>query len=79
MDEHEEHWDRILDTNLKGLFFCAQKVGRVMVSQGQFVEIQGTAEGKPFSKETADALLALAQQGIAKLFKIQKQTLRALP
>jgi len=51
----------------------------VMTDENEFVEIQGTAEGKPFSKETADALLSLAQQGIAKLFKIQKQTLRALP
>jgi 2-deoxy-D-gluconate 3-dehydrogenase len=30
----EEHWDRVLDTNLKGLFFCAQRVGRVMIDQG---------------------------------------------
>jgi len=51
----------------------------VMTDKNEFVEIQGTAEGNPFSKETADALLSLAQQGIAKLFKIQKQTLRALP
>jgi ribonuclease PH len=50
----------------------------VMTDKNEFVEIQGTAEGKPFSKEAADALLALAQQGIARLFKIQKQTLRAL-
>jgi ribonuclease PH len=42
------------------------------------VEIQGTAEGKPFSKEIADALLSLARQGITKLFKIQKETLKAL-
>jgi len=50
----------------------------VMTNKNEYVEIQGTAEGKTFSKETADALLALAKQGIAKLFKIQKQTLRAL-
>ncbi len=31
----EEHWDRLMDINLKGLFFCAQKVGQVMVNQGQ--------------------------------------------
>ena len=31
----EEHWDRLMDINLKGLFFCAQKVGQVMVDQGQ--------------------------------------------
>ncbi len=24
----EEHWDRLMDINLKGLFFCAQRVGR---------------------------------------------------
>jgi ribonuclease PH len=51
----------------------------VMTDKDEFVEIQGTAEGKPFSKDATDALLSLAQQGIAKLFKIQKQTLRALP
>jgi NAD(P)-dependent dehydrogenase (short-subunit alcohol dehydrogenase family) len=31
----EEHWDRLLDINLKGVFFCAQKVGKVMVARGQ--------------------------------------------
>jgi ribonuclease PH len=50
----------------------------VMTDKDEYVEIQGTAEGKTFSKENADALLALAGQGIANLFKIQKQTLRAL-
>ena len=50
----------------------------VMTDKNEYVEIQGTAEGKTFSKEAADALLALAGQGIARLFKIQKQTLRAL-
>ena len=50
----------------------------VMTDKNEYVEIQGTAEGNTFSKETADALLALAGQGIAGLFKIQKQTLRAL-
>ena len=50
----------------------------VMTDKSEFVEIQGTAEGKPFSKEAMDSLLDLAQQGINKLFKIQKETLRAL-
>jgi ribonuclease PH len=50
----------------------------VMTDKNEFVEIQGTAEGKPFSKEDADLLLSLAQEGISKLFKIQKDTLRAL-
>ena len=50
----------------------------VMTDKNEFVEIQGTAEGKPFSKETADSLFSLAQEGIDKLFRIQKQTLRDL-
>jgi len=50
----------------------------VMTEKNEFVEIQGTAEGKPFSKETTDSVLFLAQQGIEKLFRIQKETLRAL-
>jgi len=50
----------------------------VMTDKNEFVEIQATAEGKPFSKEVTDSLLSLAQQGIEKLFKIQKEALRAL-
>lgn len=44
----------------------------VMTDVGEFIEVQGTAEGKPFSKESMDSLLAIAQNGIAELFKIQK-------
>lgn len=50
----------------------------VMTDKNEFVEIQGTAEGKPFSKEATDSLLSLARQGIVKLFRMQKETLRAL-
>ncbi|MHB1005356.1 MAG: SDR family NAD(P)-dependent oxidoreductase [Chloroflexota bacterium] len=34
LDVTEEDWDRVLDTNLKGTFFCSQVVGRVMIGQG---------------------------------------------
>jgi 2-deoxy-D-gluconate 3-dehydrogenase len=34
LEVKEEHWDRVLDTNLKGLFFCAQSAGRVMLDHG---------------------------------------------
>lgn len=47
----------------------------VMTGQGKFVEIQGTAEGKPFSKETIDSLLALAEKGIKQLFEAQQAAL----
>jgi ribonuclease PH len=49
----------------------------VMTSEGDFVEIQGTAEGKPFSKETIDALLSLAEKGIGELFQVQQAALEA--
>jgi ribonuclease PH len=47
-----------------------------MTEQGEFVEIQGTAELKPFSRETIDAVLALAEQGISQLFQAQKEALQ---
>jgi ribonuclease PH len=50
----------------------------VMTDKNEFVELQGTAEGKPFSKETVDILLSLAKQGIQNLFNVQKQTLKSL-
>jgi len=50
----------------------------VMTSKGEFVEIQGTAETKPFPKETIDSLLSLAEGGIKQLFQIQQATLEAL-
>jgi len=50
----------------------------VMTDKNEFVEVQGTAEGKPFSKEAIDSLLSLAQQGITKLFKAQREAVKAL-
>jgi ribonuclease PH len=47
----------------------------VMTSKGEFVEVQGTAEGKPFTKETIDSLLALAEKGIKQLFQAQQAAL----
>ncbi len=50
----------------------------VMTSQGKFVEVQGTAEGKPFTKETIDSLLSLAEKGIKQLFEAQQAALEAV-
>jgi len=49
----------------------------VMTSKGEFVEVQGTAEAKPFTKETIDSLLSLAEKGIKQLFQIQQAALEA--
>ena len=47
----------------------------VMTSKGEFVEIQGTAEGKPFPRETINELISLAEKGIKQLFEIQQTAL----
>lgn len=47
----------------------------VMTGSGKIVEIQGTAEGTPFSKATLDTLLKLAEEGINNLIEIQKRLL----
>ena len=47
----------------------------VMTGSGAFVEVQGTAEGMPFSRGDLDRLLDLARDGIASLTEIQRGTL----
>jgi len=47
----------------------------VMVGKGKFVEVQGTAEGKTFSKSEMDLLLDLAKDGIKELVEIQKKSI----
>jgi len=44
----------------------------VMTGGGELVEIQGTAEGKPFKKEEMDSLINLAKKGIFELVEIQR-------
>jgi len=48
----------------------------VMNARGRFVEVQGTAEGQPFSRQTLEALLELAEKGIGELLEAQKSVLR---
>lgn len=47
----------------------------VMTDQGRLVEIQGTAEGRPFSQNRLEAMLRLARRGLALLFRAQRQAL----
>ena len=47
----------------------------VMSSNGDFIEIQGTAEGKPFTRDQLSEMLALAEEGIKALFVKQKEAL----
>ena len=54
---------------------CDTDMNVVMTGSGGFVEVQGTAEGAPFSRGQMDALLLLAQKGIGELIAMQKQAL----
>jgi ribonuclease PH len=54
---------------------CDTDMNVVMTGAGGFVEVQGTAEGAPFSRAEMDALLALAAQGIGELVKAQSAAL----
>ena len=46
----------------------------VMTGGGKIVEIQGTAEAEPFSKEMLDSLISLAEKGIRELVAVQRET-----
>jgi ribonuclease PH len=49
----------------------------VMNDSGGFIEVQGTAEGTPYSREELDAMLNLARKGVAELIERQKEALAA--
>ena len=54
---------------------CDTDMNVVMTGAGNFVEVQGTAEGVAFTRKEMDALLRLAEHGIAELVALQKQSL----
>ncbi len=55
---------------------CDTDMNVVMTGAGGFVELQGTAEGAPFSRGEMEALVALAENGIARLVAEQRLALR---
>ena len=69
------HNDMMLDLCYDEDCNAAVDFNVVMTSRDEFVEVQGTAEGKPFSREDIDALLSLAGKGIKQLFQIQQSAL----
>jgi len=54
---------------------CETDMNVVMTGSGGLVEVQGTAEGAPFSRAELDALLGLAENGITRLIELQKAAL----
>jgi ribonuclease PH len=51
----------------------------VMTSGGRYVEVQGTAEGAPYSRSELDTMLDLAQKGIGEIIELQEKLLAEPP
>ena len=65
----------VLDLDYPEDSACGCDMNVVMTGAGNFVEVQGTAEGETFSRAEMDALLALAARGIAQLVEHQRKAL----
>lgn len=65
----------ILDLDYSEDCDCDTDMNVVMAASGAFVEVQGTAEGEPFTRGEMDAMLDLAEAGIRTLIEKQKQAL----
>lgn len=57
--------------------YAAVDMNVIMNAQGKFIEVQGTAEGAPFDRQSLNRLLDLAESGIRQLLKLQKDALGA--
>ncbi len=69
----------VLDLNYEEDSNCDTDMNVVMTGAGGMVELQGTAEGAPFTRAELDALLALALQGIGEIIAAQQAALGVRP
>lgn len=67
----------IADLNYVEDSSCGTDMNIVMTNSGKFVEVQGTAEGEPFSREQLNALLECADQALKVVFDAQRKVLDA--
>lgn len=67
----------ISDLNYEEDSSCETDMNIVMTRTGKFIEVQGTAEGNPFSQEELDALLSCAKTSLKKVFEKQDEALNA--
>ncbi len=65
----------VLDLDYAEDSSCDTDMNVVMTGSGGFVEVQGTAEGMAFSRDEMNAMMLLAEQGIARLVQLQRQAL----
>jgi len=68
----------VLDLNYEEDRTAEVDANLVMNDHGEYIEVQGTAEGEPFPRRRLDELLDLGYRGIGELFAIQRKTLDTL-
>ena len=67
--------EMLLDLNFEEDSHAQVDLNMVMTEKGEVIEIQGTAEGKPFSKTNLQELIKLAETGIKQIIKQEKNIL----
>lgn len=67
-----------LDLDSKEDRICSTDMNFVMNNKGEFIEIQGTAEKKPFSRKQLLQMMDAAEKGCEKLFSCQMEALKGL-
>ena len=65
----------LLDLEYSEDSVCDTDMNIVMTGNGDFIEVQGTAEGAAFKRSEMNALMDLAEKGIRELIDLQKQAL----
>lgn len=68
--------EEMLDLDYREDSMAEVDLNLVMTGKGKIVEVQGTAEREPFSKDQLDRLITLGEQGISRLIEVQKETVR---
>ena len=72
---NEDAHQAILDLDYSEDSSCETDMNVVMTGRGAFIEIQGTAEGSPFTRADMDNLMGLAESGVRELIAAQKTAL----
>jgi ribonuclease PH len=67
--------EALLDLDYSEDSACETDMNVVMTGGGHFVEVQGTAEGEPFTRAQMDRMIDLASRGIARLVALQREAL----
>lgn len=70
--------EAVLDLDYPEDSGCETDMNVVMTEDGQFIEVQGTAEGKAFTRAEMNAMMDLAEKGCQELMVLQKQALMTI-